>query len=236
DHHTRRALREAATGDTAHILGVSEQVASGMLTAARTARTTLPVTWKTYLAGIIDTARLRAITTTATTLIRAAHLEDFDSAAAAAAARMTLGELRAWLRRYTATLDPAQYQADCDRARADRWVRLQHDDHAMSYLEARLPTVAAAAIANRLRAVARGHQHHTIPAPADPDAHCTTHTTRGDRTTGSASTAGAGTTETTAMTETTETIETAESQSPGRHPVQQVLPVKHPQLPVEHPE
>ncbi|MGQ7787604.1 hypothetical protein, partial [Nesterenkonia sp. K-15-9-6] len=25
DHHTRRALREAATGDTAHILGVSEQ-------------------------------------------------------------------------------------------------------------------------------------------------------------------------------------------------------------------
>ncbi|OSM43293.1 hypothetical protein, partial [Nesterenkonia sp. PF2B19] len=122
DHHTRRALREAATTDTAHILGVSEQVASGMLTAARTARTTLPVTWKTYLAGIIDTARLRAITTTATTLIRAAHCEAFDSAAAGAAARMTVGELRAWLRRYTATLDPAQYQADCDRARADRWV------------------------------------------------------------------------------------------------------------------
>ncbi|WP_344685257.1 HNH endonuclease signature motif containing protein, partial [Actinocorallia glomerata] len=211
DHHTRRALRDAATTDTAATLGVSEQVASGMLTAARTARTTLPVTWKTYLAGVIDTARLRAITTTATTLIRAAHCEDFDTAAAVAAARMTLGELRAWLRRYTATLDPAQYQADCDRARADRWVRLQHDDHAMSYLEARLPTVAAAAIANRLRAVARGHQHHTIPTPEYPDTeYPDTDTTCGDRSTG-----GTGSQATSA---------------------QQVFPVEHPLRPVEHPE
>ncbi|WP_460690694.1 hypothetical protein, partial [Nesterenkonia suensis] len=62
DHHARRAIWDAATSDAATTLGVSEQVASGMLTAARTARTTLPATWRTYTTGVIDTTRLRAIT------------------------------------------------------------------------------------------------------------------------------------------------------------------------------
>ncbi|MGQ7788566.1 HNH endonuclease signature motif containing protein [Nesterenkonia sp. K-15-9-6] len=216
DHHTRRAIFDAATGDAATTLGVSEQVASGMLTAARTARRQLPATWKAYTAGVIDTARLRAITTTATTLIQAAHCEDFDTAAAAAATRMTLGELRAWLRRYTATLDPAQYEKDCQTARADRWVRLQHDDHAMSYLEARLPTVAATAIANRLRAVARGHQHHRIPAPADTHTHTDTHCTTGSCTTGSC---------------TTGRDSPTGGESSQATSAQPVLPVEHPELP-----
>ncbi|MFD5821606.1 HNH endonuclease signature motif containing protein [Nesterenkonia xinjiangensis] len=163
--HQRRAARDAALRDAALILGATEAVTSGILTAARTTRTSLPTTWTAYTTGEIDTPRMRTIARAAMTLIRAEHFGALDAAAAAAAARMTVGELRGWLRRYIARLDPAHYAADCAASRADRWVRIHHDDHAMSYLEARLPTVAAAAIANRLRAVARA-QNTPIPTPA----------------------------------------------------------------------
>ncbi|MDZ5079221.1 HNH endonuclease signature motif containing protein, partial [Nesterenkonia sp. HG001] len=134
----------------------------------RTTLTSLPTTWTAYTTGEIDTPRMRTIARAAMTLIRPTHLhhlEHLDTAASAAAQRLTTGQLRAWLRRYIARLDPAQYAADCAASRADRWVRIHHDDHAMSYLEARLPTLAAAAIANRLRAVARA-QNTPIPVPA----------------------------------------------------------------------
>ncbi|GAA1176600.1 hypothetical protein GCM10009674_11860 [Nesterenkonia xinjiangensis] len=166
--HQRRAARDAALRDAALILGATEAVTSGILTAARTTRTSLPTTWTAYTTGEIDTPRMRTIARAAMTLIRLTHLhhlEHLDTAASAAAQRLTTGQLRAWLRRYIARLDPAQYAADCAASRADRWVRIHHDDHAMSYLEARLPTVAAAAIANRLRAVARA-QNTPIPTPA----------------------------------------------------------------------
>lgn len=162
--HERRAARDAAVRDAALILGASEPVTSGVLTAARTARAEMPATWRAFTAGLLETVKMRTIARAGLGMLRPADVETLDAAASAAAQRLTAGELRSWLRRFIARVNPAQHAEQCAQSRADRWVRVQHDDDAMSYLEARLPTVTAAAIENRLRAAARG-QANPIPLP-----------------------------------------------------------------------
>ncbi|WP_460690492.1 HNH endonuclease signature motif containing protein [Nesterenkonia suensis] len=225
--HERRAASDAATRNAALTLGVSEPAALGILTAARTTRASMPATWAVYSSGVVDTARMRAIARASQTLLRPADVEHLDAAAADAATRLTPGELRSWLRRYTAGLNPAQYAADCAAARADRWVRVQHDDHAMSYLEARLPTIAAAAIANRLRAAARGQQH-PIPVPAG--LHTTTAEHTGAAHTGDDPAAASGTgAEHTGAAHAQDHPAGAVTQRQAQ--VQEHLPVEHPELP-----
>ncbi|NDK33078.1 HNH endonuclease signature motif containing protein, partial [Nesterenkonia haasae] len=80
-----------------------------------------------------------------------------------------LGEFHRWLTRCVADLDPEAYEAACEEAGEGRYVRFEHQANGMSYLEAYLPTLEAAAIQNRLRAAARGLD--SPPAHDDEDPH-----------------------------------------------------------------
>jgi hypothetical protein len=83
------------------------------------------------------------------------------------------------LSRFTAELDPQAYTATCEKARQDRYVRVEHQSNGMSYMEAYLPTLEAAAIQKRLRAAARG-----LDSPPAHDNHGHTNQHEGGPTTG----------------------------------------------------
>lgn len=163
--HERCAARDAAIRDAALVMQASEPVTSGILTAARRARLEMSSTWTAFTTGAIDTMKMRAIARAGLQLTLPADVERLDAAAVAAAQRLPSGALRSWLRRFLARVNPMEHAEQCARAREDRWVRVHHDDDAMSHLEARIPTPAAAAIERRLAAVARGLDT-SIPHPA----------------------------------------------------------------------
>ena len=187
--HERRACRDAALRDVALVMQLSERVASGILSAARFVRTQMPALWGGFIRGVIDTPRMRAVARTGFQVLDRDDLERLDGTAVEAAQRHPLGALQAWLRRFLARCTPEQYAQSCDQARADRWVRVHHDEDAMSFVEARIPTIAAAAIERRLSAVARGLDP---PVPHLPDDTPTDTPTSADTDTDTGAGAGAG--------------------------------------------
>ncbi|WP_261623988.1 13E12 repeat family protein [Nesterenkonia marinintestina] len=153
--------RSTVAGDVARVLNCSERFAASTLSTARQVRRDLPDTWCAFRRGLVERIAVTRIAEAAALLTADAGVTDlevlaaFDAEASAAAARMPLSRLGPWMRRYIARAAPEAADRRARRSRADRWVRVTHDDDGMSLLEARLPTLTAAAIARRLSAVAR---------------------------------------------------------------------------------
>ncbi|RJN32122.1 HNH endonuclease [Nesterenkonia natronophila] len=152
----RAETERAAVRDAALVLGASERTTTILLNAAGFARQTLPRMWQAFLDGQVDLVRVRKVADAAAPELGEHCLRQLDSRAAVEAAHRGVADFQRWLTRYIAELNPEAYAADCERARQDRYVRFDHQPNGMSYLEAYLPTLEAAAIQNRLRAAARG--------------------------------------------------------------------------------
>jgi hypothetical protein len=167
---------KAAVREAALVLGATERTTTIILNAAGFARQVLPQMWQAFMDGQVDLRRVRKVADAAAPELDEHCLRQLDSRAAAEAPHRSAADFHRWLTRYVAELDPEAHMASCERAREDRYVRFEHHPNGMSYLEAYLPTLEAAAIQNRLRAAARGldsppaHDHHlTVAGPQEPD-------------------------------------------------------------------
>ncbi|WP_044494225.1 HNH endonuclease signature motif containing protein [Nesterenkonia massiliensis] len=179
----RSEADRAAVRDAARILGVSDRTATTILNATGDAKHLLPRTWQVFCEGLIDLPRVRKTVDAATTGdLPDDLLRQLDQAAAEQAQRRSLAEFHHWLTRYIASLDPEAYARACEKETQDRFVRFQHHSHGMSYVQAYIPTLEAAAIEKRLKAAARGMDQpgagQTNSEPASPGAHTAgSHTT-----------------------------------------------------------
>ena len=164
---TRSEADRAAVRDAARILGTSDRTATSILNTTQEAKCLLPHTWRTFCDGLIDLPRVRKTVDAATTSdLPDDLLKQLDQAAAEQAQRRSLSEFHQWLTRYTASLDPEAYARACEKASQDRFVRFQHQSHGMSYLQAYIPTLEAAAIEKRLKAAARGLDQTSARQPS----------------------------------------------------------------------
>ncbi|WP_044494042.1 HNH endonuclease signature motif containing protein, partial [Nesterenkonia massiliensis] len=181
---TRSEADRAAVRDAARILGTSDRTATTVLNTTQEAKCLLPHTWGAFCEGLIDLPRVRKTVDAATTSSLPDHvLRQLDQAAAEQAQRRSLSEFHHWLTRYTASLDPEAYTRACEKETQSRFVRFQHQSHGMSYLQAYIPTLEAAAIEKRLKAAARGLDQpgtgQTNSEPDIPDADADAHADAG---------------------------------------------------------
>ncbi|GAA4911371.1 hypothetical protein GCM10025790_02190 [Nesterenkonia rhizosphaerae] len=172
----RSEADRAAVRDAARILGTSDRTATSILNTTQEAKCLLPHTWRAFCEGLIDLPRVRKTVDAGTTSsLPADLLQQLDQAAAEQAQRRSLSEFHHWLTRYTASLDPEAYARACEKETQARFVRFQHQSHGMSYLQAYIPTLEAAAIEKRLKAAARGMDQPSAgqanSEPATPGAH-----------------------------------------------------------------
>ncbi|WP_345478551.1 DUF222 domain-containing protein [Nesterenkonia rhizosphaerae] len=180
----RSEAERSAAHDAARFFGVSDRTATSILNTAQDARHLLPRTWRTFCEGLVDLPRVRKTIDAATTSDLPAHLlQQLDQAAAEQAQRRRLSEFHHWLTRYIASLDPERYPRACEKETQARFVRFQHLSHGMSYLQAYIPTLEAAAIEKRLKAAARGMDQRSARQPSadepttNANARCSTATT-----------------------------------------------------------
>lgn len=154
----RYQAQKAAVRDAATLLGVSEFTTGITLEAAGFTRDHLPATWRAFTAGRIEMLRLRKIAEASSELED--HLVAHIDAAAAekAATGRSISEFQRWLSRCIAQADYEAYKRLCASKRKDRCVRFLHGADGMSHIDARLPTIEAAAIQKRLTITAR-RQH-----------------------------------------------------------------------------
>lgn len=114
-----------------------------------------PMTWLAFGRGDLDAGKISEIAHAVDALKLEESWDALDANAGRYAATHTRAELRAWLKRLVARLEPEVFEDRCEKARADRHVVISHDDHGMSWLNGFLPTSAAVAIQKRLDRAAR---------------------------------------------------------------------------------
>ena len=136
-------------------MGLSEGQVTYRLAAVERVHDQLPDTWQAYTRGAIDAARIREIGRATSRLERDESFERLDTKAATYASSHTVPELRAWLKRFVVRVEPDRAAVRAEKERAARRVDVVHDDDAMAWLTAYLPSHVAAAIDKRLDRAAR---------------------------------------------------------------------------------
>ncbi|MBC9226536.1 DUF222 domain-containing protein [Aeromicrobium sp. zg-636] len=160
---TKELARREVTLELAQALRITEHRVWAMVHEAATIRQKVPGIWSSFRAGDIDAGRVSAIADTAERLETPEARAALEASAPAYAASHTLTELRAWLRRLRARLEPDQTQTEITQAVEERRVSITHNDDGTSWLNALLPTGVAVAVGERLRRAAKA-----LP-PTDPD-------------------------------------------------------------------
>lgn len=140
----------------------------GIVNDARTVRDRAPRVWIAFGDGSLDAARVSRIASTIDVLTSTTSVEALDASVVAYATTHTLGELRAWLRRLQARLEPDELKKKALRAVETRRVDLTHNGDGTSWLAALLPTPVAIAVGNRLRKAAR-HLPSVNPETGETD-------------------------------------------------------------------
>ena len=142
--------RDLELASIAHELAVELQVSvrtvQNRLHAARMVRGRAPSAWSAFLAGHIDGYRLRIISEALGTLRDPRSDGIVDERVVGYATTHTAAELRAWLKRLIARLEPEHHEERTRAAGNDRRVHIDHRDDGVSELWALLPTSQAAAI------------------------------------------------------------------------------------------
>lgn len=136
-------------------MGLSEGQVLHRLSFIRTVRSRTPHVWTAFLAGHIDSARGREIADAINKLTDPVSVDRLDETVVAYASTHTLAELRRWLRRFVERVEHDQATARAEAARKNRYIQIEHGDDGMSYLNAYIPSIQAAAIERRLHAEAR---------------------------------------------------------------------------------
>lgn len=147
--------RREVTLHLAQALRMTEHRVWGLVNDAATLRDRAPRTWIAFGDGSIDAARAGLIAATIGQLETTAAAEALDASVVAYATTHTTGELRSWLRRMRARLEPEQVSAEAERAVDTRRVDISHNGDGTSWLSALLPTHVAIAVGHRLRRAAQ---------------------------------------------------------------------------------
>ncbi len=146
----RSAWHDLELASIAHELAVELQMSvravQNRLHAARTLRRRAPHAWSSHLVGDIDGYRVRIISETLGVLRDPRSDGVLDDRVVGYAATHTAAELRSWLKRLTARLEPEHHEDRARDAVGDRRVHIDHRDDGVSELWALLPTAQAAAI------------------------------------------------------------------------------------------
>ena len=146
----RTQWRDLELASIAHELAVELQLSvrsvQSRLYAARMVRGRAPSAWSAFLAGDIDGYRVRIISDALGSLHDPRSDGVLDERVVDYAVTHTATELRAWLRRLTARLEPEHHEQRSRDALNDRRVHIEHRDDGVSELWALLPTAEAAAI------------------------------------------------------------------------------------------
>lgn len=130
--------------------GLSEHQVHRRLMAAERVHDEAPQTWLAFGSGSIDAVRVLAIADTLAILEHETSKVRLDQRVVAYASAHTLSELRSWLRRFGARVEPKEHEERAADERAKRHVGITHGDDGMSWLSAYLPSFLAAAIDKRL--------------------------------------------------------------------------------------
>lgn len=96
-----------------------------------------------------------AITSAVNKLQHDESIAHLDETVVDYAADHTCAELKRWITKFLAKVEPTETNEQAERARADRHVTIQHTDEGMAWLNAYLPSPIAAAIEARLTRAAR---------------------------------------------------------------------------------
>ncbi|RQN03254.1 DUF222 domain-containing protein, partial [Aeromicrobium camelliae] len=131
--------------------GWSEHQAAGRIHEAETARDDLPTVWKAFGEGEIDAARVSVIANGAWKLTREQSVEKLDRRSVAYAATHTVGELRRWVKRFIARVEPDEVEKRYEDVVAERSVTIHHHEDGTGDLFAEnLPSYVLAGIDQRL--------------------------------------------------------------------------------------
>ena len=146
----RTEWRDVELASIAHELAVELQMSvrtvQNRLHQARVVRGRAPSAWEAFLSGQIDGFRVRIISDALSALSDPRSDGVLDARVVAYAIVHTATELRAWLKRLTARLEPMSHEERASDAVEDRRVHIDHRDDGVSELWALMPTAQAAAI------------------------------------------------------------------------------------------
>ena len=146
----RTEWRDLELASIAHELAVELQMSvrsvQNRVHEARVVRGRAPSAWSAFLAGRIDGYRVRIISEALGSLRDPRSDGVVDERVVGYATTHTAAELRAWLKRLTARLEPKNLEERARAAENDRRVHIDHRDDGMSELWALLPTAATAAV------------------------------------------------------------------------------------------
>ncbi|MBA4609600.1 DUF222 domain-containing protein [Aeromicrobium sp. Marseille-Q0843] len=141
--------------ELARALHVTEHQVWAMVSESATVAARVPGVWQSFRDGDLDAVRVTAIADTAERLETPQAWAVLEASAPEYAATHTIAELRAWLRRLRARLEPDEAEAERARAVEQRRVSITHNDDGTSWLNALLPTGLAIAVGERLRRAAK---------------------------------------------------------------------------------
>ncbi|MBC9225725.1 DUF222 domain-containing protein [Aeromicrobium sp. 636] len=152
---SKELARRAVTLEIAQQLRLPENAVWRIIVQGEEVRDRAPTVWNAFRDGVLDARRIGLIADVVARLRTPEALEAVDQNAAAYGAEHTPGELRAWLKRLRARLEPEAFEDEAARATERRHVEISHNDDGTSWLSALLPTGVAVAVGNRLRAAAK---------------------------------------------------------------------------------
>lgn len=164
DHFERMAKRSAIPLVLGRATGLSEGQVGSRLAVADRIRSKAPSTWVAFEAGRIDGARARELSGTIAKLRLPESWHRLDHVGLAYAETHTVAELRSWLKRFVARVEPEGFNARADDERRKRSVEIVHGDDGMSWMTLYQSSHVLAAIETRVAAAAKEQK-----IGADPD-------------------------------------------------------------------
>lgn len=161
----KRMELNAIAMEIADALVLSEASVYRILSQGSAVAHRAPMTWLAFERGDLDAGKISEISHAVDALKLEESWQAVDANAGQYAATHTRAELRAWLKRLVARLEPEEFEERCEKVRDDRHVVVVHDDNGMSWLNAFIPTSAAVAIQKRLDKAAR----RLVDADGEPE-------------------------------------------------------------------
>ena len=176
DAVTKRAVEPEsaasfAADEVAVELRVSTRTIQNRMYAARTARAELPSVWAAHALGRIDAWRLSLIAATVYRLKRPESVAALDAKVVRYACTHTPAQLRSWLQRFVARVEPDQVVERRKKDLEKRAVYLDHDDDGVSWLHAMMSAEDAVLLDRELtlaaKAASEGDDRTLAQARAD---------------------------------------------------------------------
>ncbi|TXL62102.1 HNH endonuclease signature motif containing protein [Aeromicrobium terrae] len=131
-------------------MGLSEGQVHRRLSVARRVRDSAPLTWLAFRDGRVDAVRLMIISDGIDKLKRDASIVRLDQRVVTYAETHTTAQLRQWVRRFIARVEPDEHEKRAEDERKTRRVDALHGEDGMGFLDAKLPSYLLAAIDKRL--------------------------------------------------------------------------------------